>query len=250
MQACRGSECFHCSRAWTGQIGSMILNLKSLRVWIFAVACSVLINTIIFGIMPGLVKISEVSRDRLEVFKQIQVIRIKKPEPPARKKHFERIRQPEKLEKIPRVPNTRPPVKPEPPNLKPRLPFQINQELPALAGDPVMPELEQPSFTPSPLKASYSVKGLDSPLMPVVRIAPVYPLRASAKGIEGYVTVQFLVTEKGSVKDISIIKAEPEHVFEKSVIRCVSAWKFKPGTVEGIPVSTMVRTTIRFRLDR
>lgn len=228
----------------------MAFDLKPLKVWIFAVACSVLINTVIFGIMPGLVRISDVNRETLDDFRQIQVIRVKKSEPPVRKKQPEKITRPEKLKEIPRPLNTRHSVKPKPLDLKPRLPFQINPALPAFAGDPVVPKLEKPSFESAPLKTGYSVEELDSPLMPIVRMAPVYPLRATTRGIEGYVTVRFVVTKQGNVKDIRIIEAVPEHVFEKSVIRCVSAWKFRPGTVEGIPVSTIVKTTIRFRLDK
>jgi protein TonB len=32
-------------------------------------------------------------------------------------------------------------------------------------------------------------------------------------------------------------------------MRCVSGWRFKPGTVEGMPVKAWAETTIRFKLE-
>ncbi len=51
------------------------------------------------------------------------------------------------------------------------------------------------------------------------------------------------------VDQIEIIEAEPKQVFDESVIRCVSSWRFAPGEVRGEPVKTRVQTTIRFKLE-
>jgi protein TonB len=60
--------------------------------------------------------------------------------------------------------------------------------------------------------------------------------------------LRFIVNEKGRVKHINIIKSHPRGIFEDAVINCVSKWRFKPATVEGIKVKTLVETTIRFKL--
>jgi protein TonB len=116
--------------------------------------------------------------------------------------------------------------------------------------DLVMPGLEHFSMDAPVLKAHYSMGELDSPLIPLVKIPPIYPIRASRRGIEGFVIVQFLVTKNGEVERIKIIEAHPKKIFDQNVIHCVSQWKFKPGTVEGIPVATLARTTIRFKLEK
>ena len=100
------------------------------------------------------------------------------------------------------------------------------------------------------LETHYTMGELDSPLTPLVKIPPIYPIRASRRGIEGAVTVRFLVTKDGTVEQISIIDAQPKKIFDQSVISCISHWKFKPGTVEGIPVATLAQTTIRFKLEQ
>jgi protein TonB len=51
------------------------------------------------------------------------------------------------------------------------------------------------------------------------------------------------------VADIKILAADPEKVFDKSVIDCVSRWRFQPGRVQGIPVAALAQTTIKFQLE-
>ncbi|MBU2629553.1 MAG: energy transducer TonB, partial [Proteobacteria bacterium] len=141
------------------------------------------------------------------------------------------------------------PGKPQPVNLDLKLEFALNPKLPLSPTDLVMPKLEPIPMDIPALKNQYSIGELDSPLVTLVRIPPVYPVRASRNGIEGSVDVEFLVTKQGKVEQIRIVNAQPENIFDKSVIRCVSQWTFAPGTVGGIPVATMARTTIRFKLE-
>jgi protein TonB len=63
------------------------------------------------------------------------------------------------------------------------------------------------------------------------------------------VKVRFLVDEQGGVSNASVLEAEPDDIFDQSVIRCVSAWRFKPGTVGGHSGEGLGETTIRFELQ-
>ena len=116
--------------------------------------------------------------------------------------------------------------------------------------DLVMPDLEYFAMAGPVFNGSYTIGELDSPLTPLVKIPPIYPMQATRRGIEGHVTVEFLVTKKGLVSQIQILNSSPKHIFDKSVTRCVAQWKFKPGTIEGIPVATLAQTTIRFKLEK
>ena len=89
---------------------------------------------------------------------------------------------------------------------------------------------------------------MEGGLTPLAKVAPLYPLRARRRGIEGWVTVRFVVNEQGRVDEIDITAAEPEKIFDQSVMQCVSSWRFTPGKVAGVPVKTRVETTIRFEL--
>ena len=99
------------------------------------------------------------------------------------------------------------------------------------------------------LADAFAVGDLDAPLTVLVRVPPQYPLRAKYRGVQGWVLVRFVVNEDGSVGNVTVQESQPPGVFDQSVIRCVTGWRFKPGTVEGIPVRAWAETTIRFKLE-
>jgi protein TonB len=53
--------------------------------------------------------------------------------------------------------------------------------------------------------------GSDTDVIPLVRIAPEYPPRALSRGIEGWVQVQFTITETGAVKDAVVHRIRREY---------------------------------------
>lgn len=57
--------------------------------------------------------------------------------------------------------------------------------------------------------------------------------------IEGYVILQFDVTETGSVENPLVIEANPPNVFDQSAINAAKQFKYKPAYVNGKPVRTM-----------
>lgn len=217
---------------------------RSFRTWTIAFAGSVFLNISLFGLMPGLIQGVPDRQEKMDDIKQIQVIRVKKPPtPPSKKEQEDKPKPTKSLTKS--LVN---PVTPKPVNLKPRLAFELNAKLPAAPLDLVMPGLEH--FSMDPPKICYTMGEIDSPLVALVKIPPIYPIRATRRSIEGFVTVEFLVTNQGCVEDLHIIEASPKGIFDQSVIQCVSHWKFKPGTVQGFPVATQARTTIRFELEQ
>jgi protein TonB len=90
---------------------------------------------------------------------------------------------------------------------------------------------------------------LDKIPVPRYKKPPVYPYRAKRMGIEGEVSISFVVHRDGSVSDIKILKAKPEGIFEQSVMDAVSSWKYSPGELMGENVKTLVRTNIVFKLE-
>ncbi len=229
-------------------------SLRSFSGWAFALIGSVLLNVSLFGLMPGLIQKFPDRPCPLEEIRQVQVIRIKNAaSPPQKKPEKPKQVKPAKtkvLKSFKQKSEIRSEVKSSlKPTLRPQLAFQLNPKLPRDSMDLVMPGLEHFSMGGPMLKPHYTMGELDSPLTPLVKIPPIYPPLATRRGIEGYVTVEFLVTQKGMIQQIRILESKPEHIFDKSVSACVSQWKFKPGTIEGIPVATLAQTTIRFRLE-
>ncbi len=85
--------------------------------------------------------------------------------------------------------------------------------------------------------------------LPIVRVAPVYPARALARGIEGYVDMEFTVTTTGTVKD-PIVSFSTSGLFNRAAERAVLKFKYKPRVVDGVPVEVSgVKTRITFKIE-
>jgi protein TonB len=203
------------------------------------------LNLLLFLLMPRLVDPTP-SRPAIDTLvSQVNVIRIKRPDNEVRRKPVKPPKPPKP--KPVRKPDTKPR---QPMRQKLTLPFQVNPRLPGGPNSLVLPPLKSaPLMDKAALQGAFSVGQLDGPLTTLTRIPPVYPVQARRRGIEGWVKVAFIVDESGRVGEISILEAEPEGIFERSVERCVSGWRFKPGTVEGMPVKAQVETVIRFELE-
>jgi len=196
--------------------------------------------------MPGLIQQIPKAPDQMDNPSHMNVIRVKKVETPPRRKEPPKVKPPEPVKPRPRAQRTKELQKKL--SIKPRLKFAINPRLPAAPMDLAMPPLEQFSMDGPTLKDLYDISELDGSLMALVKVPPIYPIRARRREIEGFVNVVFTVTKQGLVEDISITEARPESVFDAAVVNCVSRWKFKPPTVEGIPVAARAKTTIKFTL--
>jgi protein TonB len=86
-------------------------------------------------------------------------------------------------------------------------------------------------------------------IIPVVVIRPMYPREAAISGTQGWVKVEFTITEVGTVKDPRVIDAKPARIFNREAIRAILKWKFKPRVVDGIAVERRATQIIDFTLD-
>jgi protein TonB len=78
--------------------------------------------------------------------------------------------------------------------------------------------------------------------------APRYPPEAFRSRQEGWVEVAFTVAADGSVKDGSVITANPPRMFNAAALRAIAEWKFQPRLENGQPAEQQVRTRIEFKL--
>jgi len=90
----------------------------------------------------------------------------------------------------------------------------------------------------------------DGEYLPIVKVAPVYPARAAARGIEGYVIVEFTVTRTGTTKDIVVVESTSS-LFDRAAIEAAAKFKYKPRVIDGEPVEVPgVRNKITFVLEK
>ena len=89
---------------------------------------------------------------------------------------------------------------------------------------------------------------VDKPPRKVNHVQPVYPYQARIKRIEGNVTLQFLVDERGHVSDVQVLNVEGFNGFGASARKAVLKWRFKPATYFGKPVAVWCTQKISFNL--
>ncbi|MCH7853479.1 MAG: energy transducer TonB [Proteobacteria bacterium] len=136
---------------------------------------------------------------------------------------------------------------PKPPKVPPVVPPQDTDSI-----DPNAPTINIP---PPPVAQNIDIGGpggmniAEGDYLPIVRVAPIYPARAQARGLEGYVDMSFTVTASGSVTN-PIVMYSTSSLFERAATRAVLKFKYKPRVVDGIPVDVVgVKTRITFRME-
>jgi protein TonB len=149
----------------------------------------------------------------------------------------------------------RKPPQPPAPRDPPRPPrMQLSRLAPQLQD---LPQLDLPELQP-PLAGgagmfigSFEAPGrqADGDIIPVMVMRPMYPREAAMAGIEGWVKVEFTITEQGDVRDPQVVDAQPPRVFNRAALRAILKWKFKPRVVEGVAVERRATQVIDFALD-
>jgi protein TonB len=79
---------------------------------------------------------------------------------------------------------------------------------------------------------------------------PDYPDDARRKGTEGWVRLEFTVNERGQVRDIVVVAAEPRGVFDDAASAALARWRFRPPVAaDGRPVPLRTSVQLRFELE-
>jgi protein TonB len=95
-----------------------------------------------------------------------------------------------------------------------------------------------------------SISITDGEMLPLVNVTPNYPTRAASRGIEGWCQVSFTVTGNGDVRDVVVVDAEPQGIFDSSSIRAAERFKFQPKVVDGVGVDVPnVQYVFRYQLE-
>jgi protein TonB len=136
-----------------------------------------------------------------------------------------------------------------------------------------LPSTPQPQPAPSAPDslALVSASKLDSPLVAVLsapaaaprwviassapvparlvhRIEPVYPKAAMARHIEGTVVLHAIVTHKGAVHSVTVVKGND--LLAQAAVQAVKQWRYSPAQLDGQPVDADANITISFSLAR
>jgi protein TonB len=77
-----------------------------------------------------------------------------------------------------------------------------------------------------------------------------YPQEARENGKEGRVITQFVVSDEGEIRDITMVGKELGYGFEAEALRVIQLMpKWEPGMIGGKPVSVKFTLPIAFKLQ-
>lgn len=87
--------------------------------------------------------------------------------------------------------------------------------------------------------------------LPIMRVTPVYPSRASRRGIEGWAEVAFTINTNGATEDVRVVNEDPPGVFGRAAMKAVRKWKYKPQVIDGkVQPRPNVRVMLKFELEK
>lgn len=202
---------------------------------------SVVINLVIFMLLPHLLQGTPATDQPLPAA-PAHVVRMAPPPLPPQRQQAQK-KPPQQVVKKQRIAHRQPRMS----TTELHLNLPLRPDVAAHGGDIVLPEVQLAQLEPVP--TIFDSAALDRPLTPVAQSPFIYPLRAKRLGIEGWVKVKLLISKQGRVEQVHILQAQPPGVFDSTVERGVRLWRFTPGTVDGEAVRSWVVTTVRFELE-
>ncbi|MBQ0729375.1 MAG: energy transducer TonB [Oleispira antarctica] len=201
---------------------------------ILAFLCSIIVTGSIFAVMSGMVSSDGAQNNNQGEQTVIDFIRLKQDSE-------SRLKQRDKKE----------PPKPKKPLMPPEQASQQNTPMKQIA-------MRMPNISPDLSLANKSLLGDaqigmgfgDGDVIPLVRMPAQYPNKAKRRNIEGFVKARLEVNVQGTVDSVEIIDAKPRGVFERSAIRALYKYKFKPQIIDGKPQPQTVTQTLEYTLDK
>jgi len=94
--------------------------------------------------------------------------------------------------------------------------------------------------------ATSSAPASSSPSRLIHRVEPQYPLEARERHIQGSVVLDVQVQGEGAVGNIDVVQGDP--LLSEAAVDAVRQWRYQPYFVDGRPVESQTRITIKFTL--
>jgi protein TonB len=166
---------------------------------------------------------------------------------------FVRLKRETKLKtKDRKVPDEPPPEKRPPPPSTQMQQVQVTQNNVPQMDMPVLDiPLQTDKFSGSLLSGvQLGVGKISTNVIPLVRIPPRYPMRAANRGIEGWVKIEFTITEEGTVKDAVVVAAQPGKTFDRAALKAIKRWKFKAKVIDGEAFEQRAVQVLQFKLSK
>jgi len=148
------------------------------------------------------------------------------------------------------IPKKPPPPKEPPP--PPKMNVQQNQTVTNNMPTPNIPALDLGIGGDGPFLGAMGKVDMnkDGGIIPIVTIAPNYPRKAAIAKIEGWVKVEFTITETGSVINPKVVDSKPVRIFDREAMRAILKYKFKAKIIDGVAMTQVATQQIDFKLAK
>ncbi len=77
-----------------------------------------------------------------------------------------------------------------------------------------------------------------------------YKKPSKSRRIEGWVKVEFTITETGTVKNAKVVKSQPDSRFDHAALKAIARVKFKSKIIDGKAVEQFVIQKLKFTLAK
>jgi len=185
---------------------------------------------ILFWAMQAMIKMTEFEEVDVTKVKLLEFVEVKPDNTPLTKR--DRIVEP------PRP--TDPPKQPPPPTFdNPK----VDGPILTVTAAPVKTQV---SFNHS----GFTVAAIgEGKYLPIVKIPPIYPIKAQEKGIEGHCTVIYTVTKQGSTANHRIDDNDcSSRLFHEASIKAAKGFKYKPTVRNGVAIDVAgIKNRFRYK---
>lgn len=134
-------------------------------------------------------------------------------------------------------------------------------EAPRHGGEKLAPPPSAPAVPAAPLLPALDIPLIDDPTWYPARqvdvhpaalqpIRPDYPDKGVKEGVEGSVVLLLLIDEAGAVKEISVVEANPEGMFEESALAAFRVARFAPAQKNDRPVKSRMLIRVSYELTK
>jgi protein TonB len=86
-------------------------------------------------------------------------------------------------------------------------------------------------------------------MTPMAMVYPFYPEEARMRGWEDAVTVRYVIGKDGRVKTVTVLESPQREIFEKTVVKAIRHWRFRPLIKAGVAQEVIHELVIYFKLN-
>ena len=104
------------------------------------------------------------------------------------------------------------------------------------------------STSQAPVQAYKPGNGVSNPTL-VSQVQPRYVPEAMREKIEGVVELEAIILADGTVGEVRVLKSlDQQYGLDQQAVIAAKQWRFRPGTLNGQPVATIVTFILEFKL--